>query len=413
MLRNILCILACFLTFYGTAQSTLIEKKTDALSERLLRDGSLSGVNILIIQNGKILYNKAFGYANPEAKEAMRTDHIFRIASQTKAVTSVAVLMLMEEGMLLLDDPVSKYIPAFKAPQVLQEFRSEDSSYTTIPAHREITIRDLLTHTSGISYPIISGDPVMSAVYAKAGVTTGVGNKEDLKDKIQRLAAAPLARQPGETFIYGLNTDVLGYLVEVVSGTSLEKFFREKIFTPLEMDDTYFYIPAEKAHRLVALTKKTAEGFITYHEPIFEGSRASYPLEKNTPFSGGAGLSSTTADYSKFLQMLLNGGSYNGKRILGAHTVELMMTNQLLPDVIPPGASFFRFGLGTGLVTEENKYAHITGTGTFYWSGAFNTHYWADPQEKIIGLVYTQEYLPASYNDLGTLYKNTVYANLE
>lgn len=411
MFKQILLFLSCVIAFNGFAQNTQIEKSIDDLSAQLVTSHEVAGVNVLLIKDGTILYNKAFGYADLETKKPLQTDDIFRIASQTKAITSVAVMTLWEEGKILLDDPISKYIPQFKNPNVLDKFNPADSSYTTVPAKREITIRDLLRHTSGISYPIISGDERIKAIYAKAGVAVGIGNKGVLKDKMELLAAQPLLHQPGYEFTYGLNTDVLGYLVEVVSEMTLDEFLRKRIFEPLEMNDTYFRLPIEKKNRLVSVSEKTNDSIVKVNRPIYGNSNVDYPMEKDIYYSGGAGLSSTTADYAKFLQMLLNKGIYNGKRILGSRTIELITANQLPLNSISQSDPDFRFGLGFGLVTEENKFANTVSVGTFYWSGAFNTHYWVDPKENIIGFIFTQEYFPASYNDLGTLYKNVIYAN--
>jgi CubicO group peptidase (beta-lactamase class C family) len=392
------------------AQITSLERKIDNLSNRLIESKQVAGINVLLIKDGKTLYYKSFGDADVETKQPLRVDNIFRIASQTKAITSIAVMMLWEEGKLLLDDPVSNYIPQVKNLRVLDKFNPADSSYTTVAAQREITIRDLLRHTSGISYPIISNDDRMKAIYTKAGVVTGIGNKGTLKEQIERLAVQPLAHQPNSAFTYGLNTDVLGYLIEVVSGMSLNDFFCKRIFEPLEMNDTYFKLPKGKINRLVSISKKAKSGFSKVNHLIYEGNNVDYPADNNIYYSGGAGLSSTISDYAKFLQMLLNKGVYNNKRLLGATAIQLMTTNQLSPNVISKGDPDFRFGLGFGLVTEENKFANAPSVGTFYWGGAFNTHYWVDTKEHIIGLVFTQEYLPASYWDLGTLYKNVIYA---
>lgn len=413
MFKQILLFLNCAIAFNSFAQTTQIEKSIDDLSLRLVTSHEVAGINILLIKDGTALYNKAFGYADVETKRPLQTSDIFRIASQTKAITSVAVMVLWEEGKILLDDPVSKYIPQFKNPKVLDQFNPVDSSYTSVPAQREITIRDLLRHTSGISYPIISDDEKIKAIYAKAGVSVGIGDRGVLKDKIELLAAQPLVHQPGYAFAYGLNTDVLGYLVEVVSKMTLDDFLRKRIFEPLEMNDTYFRLPKEKKNRLVSVSEKTKNGMSKVSHPIYGNSNVDYPLETDIYYSGGAGLTSTTTDYSKFLQMLLNKGAYNGKRILGSRTIEQMTTNQLPLNSVSQSDPNFRFGLGFALVTEENKFANSVSVGTFSWSGAFNTHYWVDPKENIIGLIFTQEYYPASYNDLGTLYKNVVYANLE
>ena len=411
MYRAIFTFIASLVILSSSAQPHLLEKKLDNLSNQLITNNEVAGINVLLIKDGKILYNKAFGYADVGTQQPLQTNHIFRIASQTKAITSVAVMMLWEEGRFLLDDPISKYIPAFKNPKVLDQFNVADSTYTTVPAKKEITIRDLLRHTSGIGYPTITDDNRIQAIYTKSGVLSGIGSKALLKDQIAMLAKMPLLHQPGDRFTYGLNTDVLGYLIEEVSGLPLDSFFRKRIFEPLEMKDTYFIVPQTKADRLVSVSKKTVNGFEKVNGTVYENSPVDYPLQKGIVLSGGAGLSSTTADYAIFLQMLLNKGIYKGKRILGSKTIELITTNQLSESVISKGDPDFRFGLGFWLVTDDNKFSHSENTGTFYWGGAFNTHYWADPKGNTIGLVFTQEYLPASYWDLGTLYKNVFYSS--
>src|SRR6185369_4917631 len=213
----------------------------------------IAGATVLVARDGKIVYYKGLGYDDIDKKTPLKKDAICRIASQTKAITSVALMMLYEEGKILLSDPVSKYIPEFKNPKVLDKFNAADTTYTTVPAKREITIRDLLTHTSGIGYAQI-GSKESNAIYYKAGVVGGIGvNKIVLGDKMKILGGLPLLHQPGEKWTYGLNTDLLGYLVEVVSGMHLDEFLRKKIFEPLGMHDTYFYLPKEKYNRLVTL----------------------------------------------------------------------------------------------------------------------------------------------------------------
>jgi CubicO group peptidase (beta-lactamase class C family) len=219
-------------------------KRIDSNINKWVADGRTNGAVALIVRDGKIVYQKAFGYDDPEKKVPMRTDNIFRIASQSKAITSVAVMMLYEEGKFLLDDPISRYLPEFAKPVVLDSFIARDSSYTTVPARSEITIRHLLTHTSGIGYAQI-GSRESNAIYGKANITAGIGVEEGrlLATDMKRLGKLPLLHQPGERWTYGLNSDVLGYLVEVLSGMSLDEFFRKRIFEPLGMKDTYFYLP--------------------------------------------------------------------------------------------------------------------------------------------------------------------------
>jgi CubicO group peptidase (beta-lactamase class C family) len=291
----------------------------------------MNGGVALIIRNGKIAYYKAAGYDDLDKKTPMQKDGIFRIASQTKAITSVAIMILFEEGKLLLDDPVSKYIPAFKKQQVLDKFNAADTTYTTVPAKKEITIRELLTHTSGLGYAQI-GSKEANAIYAKNNLTAGIGVQDDkLLDAMNRLAKLPLMHQPGEKWTYGLNSDLLGCLVEVISGMTLDDFFRTRIFEPLDMKDTYFHIPYSKTYKLVNLYREDSTGHLVKGESnMLNGPvGVNYPLIGSNYYSGGAGLSSTIYDYAVFLQMLLNNGIYNGKRILSRNTVRMMTMNQI------------------------------------------------------------------------------------
>lgn len=360
-------------------------KHIDKLLQESVDKQMIPGAVALIVRNGKIVYYKAFGYSDVEKKTALKKDDIFRIASQSKAITSLAVMMLWEEGKFLLDDPVSRYIPEFKNPRILKSFNSKDSTFTTEPATREITIRHLLTHSSGIDYAVI-GSPEFKAIYAKAGIPSGIGNDRDvLGDKMKLLGGMPLKHQPGERFTYGLNSDVLGYLVEIWSGMPFDQFLKSRIFDPLGMADTYFYLPANKHGRLVALHGNRDGKVYKLNTAAYDALDADYPKLKGAYFSGGAGLSSTVEDYAKFLQLFLNKGEFNGTRLLSRKTVELMLTDQL-PDLDN------EFGLGFGLETEKNDYRSPVSIGSFSWGGAFSTQYWADPKENLIGLIYTNIY---------------------
>lgn len=377
-------------------------KRIDNMVQSLVQEQAIPGAVALIVRNGKIVFHQAYGFSDTETKKAMQKDNIFRIASQTKAITSLAVMMLWEEGKFLLDDPVSKYIPEFKNPTILKTFNAADSSYTTEPAGREITIRQLLTHTSGIDYPAI-GSTEFKAIYAKAGVPSGIGNDNDvLADKIKILARLPLKHKPGERWTYGLNTDVLGYLVEIWSGMSFDQFLRKRIFDPLGMNDTWFYLPKEKYNRLVPVYTGNNGEAKKVTGMVFDNVNIDYPKTEGNYFSGGAGLSSTVEDYAKFLQLFLNNGQYNGVRLLSRKTIELMLTNQLqLPDTYP-------VGLGFGLETKTNDYESVLSVGSFSWAGAFNTHYWADPKENIIGLIFTNMYDTPHWN-IGEKFKVLTY----
>lgn len=383
-------------------------QRLDNILQQYTDSGWLKGAVALIAKDGAVVYNKAFGTATPGAP--MQKDAIFRIASQTKAITSVAVMMLFEEGKLLLDDPISKYIPSFAKPQVLDQFNEADSSYTTTPAKREITIRDLLTHTSGIGYAGI-GARKMKAIYAKAHIPSGIGSDTfHLAYTIPRLGALPLEHNPGEKFTYGLNTDVLGYLVEVVSGIPLDRFFATRIFEPLGMKDTYFYMPAAKQSRLVTLytTDKATRQLVPFKESPEMPLSPDYAKRNGSYFSGGAGLVSTVYDYAIFLQALLNGGSYNGKRILAPRTVELMTMNQI-GDVM---VGVNKFGLGFEITTERGAAKIGASTGTFAWGGYFGTIYWADPQKKLVGLLFINQ-LPLTHGEIQDKFKALVYQSLD
>jgi CubicO group peptidase (beta-lactamase class C family) len=379
--------------------------RIDTVLKEYVDKGRMNGAVAMIVHDGKIVYYKNFGYNDLDTKAPLQKDAIFRIASQTKAITSVAIMMLYEEGKFMLDDPISNYIPEFRNPKVLDKYNKADTTYTTVPAKREITIRDLLTHTSGLGYAQI-GSPEAKAIYAKAGVVGGIGVPYNiLADKIKILGGLPLFHQPGEKWTYGLNTDVLGYLVEVVSGMSLKDFFQKRIFDPLGMKDTYFYLPTDKQKRLVMLytEDKNTKLPVKMPEKLEDMSR-DYPKMNGTYYSGGAGLSSTVYDYAIFLQMLLNGGEYNGKRLLSHNSVRMMTMNQI--GDISRGPN--KFGLGFGITTEKGSAILPTQEGTFEWGGMFNTTYWVDPKEKLIGLIYRNIW-PTSWGNLGNLYKVLVY----
>jgi len=410
----------CFCICTSFAQQLIMAKDPGSAgfsSERLdridkamndwVKQGYTNGCVGMIVYKGKIVYHKAAGYNDIENKTPLSKDAIFRIASQTKAITSVAAMILFEEGKFLLDDAVGKYIPSFQNQVVIDKFNPADSTYTTVPAKRNVTIRDLLTHTSGIGYASI-GTKEATAIYAKNKITVGLNvNGESLLQAMTRLGTLPLMFQPGEKWMYGLNTDLLGALVEVWSGMSLEAFFTSRIFQPLGMNDTYFNIPPEKASRLVNLYSVDSLGHLVHKPDSTLVSDLNYPLRKNTYFSGGASLSSTLKDYAIFLQMLLNGGAYNGQRILSANSVRLMTSNQI--GKIDFGTE--KFGLGFALVTDQSAGEYPTNVGTFAWGGAFATSYWADPKENMIILFYKQ-ILPDPHGELSKKFLVMAYAAL-
>jgi CubicO group peptidase (beta-lactamase class C family) len=389
----------------GGFSSTRLQRLDNAMNEWVQKEW-MNGGAAMIVHDGKIVYHKAVGYNDFENKIPLKKDDIFRIASQTKAVTSVAIMMLMEEGKLLLDDPVSKYIPSFKKQGVLDKFNAADTTYTTVPAKKEITIRELLTHTSGLDYAQI-GSKESNAIYAKNNITGGLGvTNSTLLEAMTRLGKLPLMHQPGEKYTYGLNTDLLGCLVEVISGTSLNDFFRIRIFEPLGMKDTYFYVPQEKAARLVNLYKENEEGHLQKStKTILNGPTVvNYPFIKTGYYSGGGGLSSTIYDYAIFLQMLLNNGKYNGKQLLSRNSIRMMTMNQV--GDLNMGVN--KFGLGFQVVTENGSAKTPAREGTFSWSGAFATFYWVDPKEKLVLLFFRQlEY--GSHVEVVEKFRNLTY----
>jgi CubicO group peptidase (beta-lactamase class C family) len=355
-----------------------------------------SGAVALIARNGKIVYDKAFGYNDAERKAPLDKNGIFRIASQTKAITTVAALILWEEGKFSMDDPVSKFIPGFSNQRVIDSFNLKDTTYTTVPAKRPVTILDLLTHTSGLGYPGI-GTQQEIAIYSKYMVTGGVGVKtQKISDVMNQLGKLPLFFQPGDQWRYGLGHDVLGYLIELWSGMSLEDFFAKRIFGPLGMKDTYFVLPASKGPRLVNFFVGDNAGKITKTAAVFGGALdMNYPLNKTDYYSGGGGLSSTVYDYAIFLQMLLNEGEYNGVRLLAPGTVRMMTSNQIGDLWVNIGdRKDYKFGFGLAVLGEKGSRGYPSQPGTYSWGGVFSTTYWVDPKEHLIVIFYQQMWGP-------------------
>lgn len=383
--------------------------RIDELLETAVSEGNIPGAVALVARNGKIIYHKAFGEADNESNRKMEKDAIFRIASQTKAITSTAVMMLWEEGKFQLDDPISKYIPEFKNPTVLQTFHFGDTSYTSITAARDITIRHLLTHTSGLGYGVIDGDERMKMIYHKAGITDLFTTKDiSIGESVKKLAKLPLHHQPGEKYTYSEGLDVLGYFVEVISGMPFDQFLRERLFQPLGMEDTWFYLPEKKANRLVSVQKKENGNWVKYPDTFYD---TDYPITGAKKFfSGGAGLSSTAKDYATFLQMYLNGGELNGVRFLSRTTINTIMGNHT-GDLF--GGESKHYGLAFGVVTKAGQDSGGIGSiGTFDWGGYFNTQYFADPEEKIIGILMKQTQGPVD-DQTGWKFRQIVGAMLD
>ena len=378
--------------------------RIDNLITQYIDSGWIAGAAGFIARDGRIVYYKAFGSPDAEKSRPLNKDDIFRIASQTKAITSVAAMTLFEQGKFLLDDPVSKYIPEFAHPVVLDKFNEKDTTFTTIPANREITIRNLLTHTSGIDYAGI-GSPNMRAIYAKYDIPGGFGTSGiTIGEKMKALGKLPLIHQPGERFTYGLNVDVLGYLIEIWSGEKLDEYFRKHIFEPLGMNDSWFYLPESNGSRLVKVVTEDQNRKLI-DDPSGFGN---YPLlTDGTYFSGGAGLSSTVKDYAIFLQMMLNGGEYRGARILAPRTVELMTSNQI--GDLNVGKD--KFGLGFEITTASGQSQLGISEGSFSWGGYFGTTYWADPEKKIVGLLFINQ-SPLRHSEIQNKFKAMTYQTM-
>ena len=414
-MKTLFIILLFALSLTANAQTTSIKKspllietspesagmsterlaRIDAMCEKAVLEADIPGVVAFVARNGKIVYWRAFGMADNQSGRSLKRDDIFRIASQSKAITSTAVMMLWEEGKFRLDDPISKYISEFENPQVLESFQYSDTSYTTVAASGEITIRHLITHTSGIGYGKIDGDERFKLIYQKAGITDLFTTENiSIEESVKKLAKLPLHHNPGEKFTYSEGLDVLGYFIEVMSGMPFDVFLKKRLLDPLGMNDTWFYLPEDKTNRLVSVQQKSDKGEwvrypVTFYDP-------DYPIKgAKRFFSGGAGLSSTAQDYATFLQMYLNGGELNGIRILSRTTIQFMMSNQI-GDLFGENASRY-YGLAFGVINDKGQSLGGRGSvGTFGWGGYFNTQYFADPKEKIIGVLMKQTQGPLS-----------------
>ena len=372
--------------------------RIDKVMEAYVEQQKIAGGVTLIARHGKIAHLGTYGMMDVEAGKPMTPDTIFRIASMTKPITSVAVMMLYEEGHFRLHEPVSKFIPAFKEMHVLPPEDAEDSA-SPVPATQQITIWNLLTHTSGLTY---HWNERLGPQYNDAGITHGLLQDEStLAEKMKVLATIPLLHQPGARVEYGLSIDVLGHLVEVVSGMPLNQFFSQRIFKPLGMTDTHFFIPEAKRERLATVYERTGDGPIMRkpQEPTVNGSliySTDYPYNgPKTYFSGGAGLVSTASDYARFAQMMLNGGELDGVRLLSRKTVELMTTDRLAKMDVNYG-----FGFGFGVLRNESDLWDIGSVGAYSGGGFFFTSFFIDPQEQMLGIFMCQLH-PTGGLDLG------------
>ncbi len=383
-------------------------KRIDQWVQQFIDSGNVPNAVIFVAKKGNVVYHKAFGYSNIEKKTSAKKTDIFRIASQTKAIASIALMTFFEEGKFLLEEPVSKYIPAFKNPVVLVSYdtlQPATGKYTTRPASSEITIRHLLAHTAGIPY----GHPLDSRPEFSVPYLNSM-NADKLEDVINKLAKRPLMADPGQAFMYGLNTDVIGRLVEVIAGKQLDAVIRERITKPLGMNDTYFYLPNDKKERLVELYSKGKKD-----EPITVSANDTfrlYPIAgAQSYFTAGAGMVSTALDYAKFCQMLLNGGTFNNKRILAKSTIELMTRNNIGDSEVWDRKD--KFGLGFEIISDQSAYADLASPGSFGWGGAYCSDYLIDPKEEIVLQLFTN-ILPYAYGgEFNRKLKILIYQALE
>jgi len=375
--------------------------------QRYVDSGRVPGIVALVMQDGKVVYEKAFGWADQEADRRMTTDAIFRIASQTKALTSAAVLQLVEEGSLTLGTRAGAFIPSFARTTVA--VANERGSVSQVPASRPITIRDLLTHTAGISY---GTDRSVASIYEAKGLGPAAGfgwytadKDEPVCDTMERLGTLPFVAQPGEAWVYGYNTDVLGCIVEKASGSPLDAFIRDRITGPLGMKDTQFFVPASATPRLAAVYASGTDGQFE-RAPTGPRGQGNYVEGPRRNFAGGAGLTSTARDYARFLEAMRRGGSLDGVRILSPLSVKLMSTNQV-------GSLHSANGLGFGLGFETvDRFGAngMSGPGAFGWGGAYGSIYRVDPEAKLVMVLMIQ--LIPNTTDLREVFPSLVYQAL-
>ena len=395
-----MCVFVLALAPYAAAAFEAAQAEDVGMSserlERLLQelqeyvdDKRLAGAVVLVTRHGKVVIHEAFGERDAEANSPMRGDTIFRIASQTKAIVSTAVLMLQEEGELLISDPVGKYLPEFMHTTVAVP---RDDGFDVVDADRPITIRDLLTHTSGFAY----GTGIASDLWEDAGIQGWyfADRDEPIRETVARMAKLPADTQPGEAWVYGYNIDILGALVEIVADRPLIEFLRQRIFQPLGMADTHFYLPQQKRDRLAVVYSATSEGVVRAPKDGASGQGA-YVDGPRKSFSGGAGLLSTAGDYARFLQMMLNGGELDGQRILSRKTVELMTVDHLGNVEFADGEGF---GLGFSVLEDLGARGEPGSVGEYGWGGAYHSQYWVDPAEDLV-VVYMTQLIPAGNLD--------------
>lgn len=393
MKRLVLLVLVAVITtqVYAAEKVPVVSPRTVGMSEerlerlsknldQLVESNQIAGSVTLIARHGKVAYLRENGFQYKEGEVPMSEDTIFRIASMTKPITSVALMMLFEEGYFLLDDPISDWLPEYAEPMVAVKAPDGErvaTPYKLVPANKPITIRHVLTHTAGLanSYRGMTRDLYLKTMSSEPRTT--------VEAQVRKAGSLPLNFHPGEAWEYGAATNVCGVLVELMSGMTLDEFFKVKIFEPLGMDDTHFNIPEEKVSRQSALYNPTEDGTIALTR------KATYS-EPNAYFSGAGGLASTATDYWKFCQMLLNGGEFNGVRLLSRRTIDLMISNHVGDHVGWLMGEGYQFGLGFRILSDPgHAYEHLS-LGSFGWGGAFNTYFFIDPVEDMIGISMTQ-----------------------
>lgn len=409
--KYILVVLACHI-LNGQSLNSLISEKNGFDYERLSRlsnkldefskKGILPGSVVLISKNDEIIYHEAFGFSDIDNQIPMKTNSIFRIASQTKFITAAAIIMLQERGELVITENVSKYIPEFKETFVAKK---SDDGYSIEPADREITIKDLLTHTSGIGY----GFGIASEVWEDAGIQGFylIDRNESIVETVKKIAKLPHEAHPGDKYVYGYSSDILGAIVEVVSGNSLDVFLKENLFDPLEMTDTSFYLPYSKKDRLTTVYIYSEDNGLKRAPSVgtFDSQGPHYIDGPKKSFSGGAGLLSTSSDYNKFLLMILNEGKYQDLQILSRKSIEIMTKDNLTDGMFPYAG--IGHGLGVQVINNRAKLSVLGSNGELTGGGAYRTEYWVDPQEDLIGIILVQirepQYLLRFHDTIKTL----------
>jgi CubicO group peptidase (beta-lactamase class C family) len=394
--------------------------RIDQTLQRLVDENQIAGAVGLVIRDGRIVYDRATGWADKEAGRRMTTHAIFRIASLSKGITTTALLVLVEEGRIGFDDPVSRYIPQFAHTTVAAHSDTgrvstpvpahSDTGRVIVPAKRAITIRDLLTHTSGISY---GTDSIVAPLYRAKGLGPAAGfgwytadKNEPICTTMERVATLPFVSQPGEAWVYGYNTDILGCVIERVSGVPLDEFIRARITQPLGMKDTYFYLPPAKRQLLATVYTSDSTGHVQ-RAPAGQRGQGDYVDGPRRSFAGGSGLLSTARDYSRFLQMLANGGELNGVRILAPKTIDLMTTNQVGTLFVRTAGQGFGFGLGT---TDRLGADGLASVGTWGWRGAYGNLYRVDSREHLV-IVFMIQQVPNNF-EVASKFLNLVYQAL-